>query len=320
MLNETIFDLYYMLDSLKNMLKLKAEAKGLRLVFERTTDVPQHVSADEIKLRQILINLIGNAIKFTQKGSVTLRVASPPRPQMVGNDGDRTDRKVIQFEVEDTGVGIAGEELFNVFEPFVQTTSGRQSQEGTGLGLPISRRFIRLMGGNIAFTSGLGKGATFTFDIKVRVITPPEAIAQVREVLTGESVVVFTDDLLPLSILLAEDNAINQKVALRMLKKLGYRADVAQNGNEVLEAISCHTYDVILMDIQMPEMDGLEATRCIHEWCREREHPIPTIIAMTANAMKEDRDRCLEAGMQDHIAKPVRLEELQRVLKYWSEK
>ncbi len=218
-LNETIFDLYYMLDSLKNMLKLKAEAKGLKLVFERTTDVPQHVSTDEIKLRQVLINLIGNAIKFTQEGGVTLRVASPPRPQMVGNDGDRSDRKVIQFEVEDTGVGIAGEELFNVFKPFVQTTSGRKSQEGTGLGLPISRKFIRLMGGNIAFSSGLGKGTTFTFDIKVQAITLPEESKKLREPTTGNLLETLTTDL-P-RILLAEDNIVNQKVALRMLSKLG---------------------------------------------------------------------------------------------------
>jgi PAS domain S-box-containing protein len=316
-LNETIFDLYHMLDSLKNMLKLKAEAKGLRLVFEYTADVPQHVSTDEIKLRQILINLIGNAIKFTQEGSVTLRVSSPPRSQMGGKDGDDiVDRKVIQFEVEDTGVGIAGEELFNVFKPFVQTTSGRKSQEGTGLGLPISRKFIRLMGGNIAFSSGLGKGTTFTFDIRVQVISLPEESKKLRELATGTIAKTLIKDL-P-RILLAEDNAVNQKVALRMLSRLGYEADVVHNGQEVLEALKHHDYDVILMDIQMPEMDGLEATRHILELSGDRA--CPTIIAMTANAMKEDRDRYLKAGMQDHIAKPIRLEELQKVLKYWCEK
>ncbi len=315
-LNETIFDLYYMLDSLKNMLKLKAKAKGLRLMFEIAADVPQHVSTDEIKLRQVLINLIGNAIKFTQEGSVILRVASPPRPPTVGNDGDFTDRKVIQFEVEDTGVGIAGEELFSVFKPFVQTTSGRKSQEGTGLGLPISRKFIRLMGGNIAFSSGLGKGTTFTFDIKVQAITLPEESQKLREFAAGnlsESITVS-----PPRILLAEDNIVNQKVALRMLSKLGYEADVVQNGKEVLEALKHHHYDVILMDIQMPEMDGLETTKHILECKSDRTCPI--VIAMTANAMKEDRDRYLQAGMKDHIAKPIRLEELQKVLKYWSGK
>jgi PAS domain S-box-containing protein len=314
-LNETIFDLYHMLDSLKNMLKLKAEAKGLRLVFERNVDIPQHVSTDEIKLRQVLINLLGNAIKFTQQGSVTLRVSSLSRPQMVGKDGDHADRKVIQFEVEDTGVGIAGEELFNVFKPFVQTTSGRKSQEGTGLGLPISRKFIRLMGGNIAFSSGLGKGTTFTFDIKVQVINLPEESKEIRELAASTAETLTTD--LP-RILLAEDNAVNQKVALRMLSKLGYEADVVQNGKEVLEALRHQTYDLILMDIQMPEMDGLEATKYILECDGDLGHPI--IIAMTANAMKEDRDRYLQAGMQDHIAKPIRLEELERALKYWGRK
>ncbi|NKB17802.1 MAG: response regulator [Pseudanabaena sp. CRU_2_10] len=197
-----------------------------------------------------------------------------------------------------------------------ETTSGRKSQEGTGLGLPISRKFIRLMGGNIAFSSGLGKGTTFTFDIKVQAITLPEESKKLRELATGKLLEPLTTNL-P-RILLAEDNIVNQKVALRMLSKLGYEADVVQNGKEVLEALKHHDYDVILMDIQMPEMDGLETTKHILEYKSDRACPI--IIAMTANAMKEDRDRYLQAGMQDHIAKPIRLEELQRVLKYWSEK
>jgi CheY-like chemotaxis protein len=315
-LNETIFDLYHMLDSLKNMLKLKAEAKGLHLIFECATEVPQHVSTDEIKLRQVLINLLGNAIKFTQQGRVTLRVVSLVRSQIVGKEGEHTDPRVIQFEVEDTGVGIAGEELFNVFKPFVQTTSGRKSQEGTGLGLPISRKFIRLMGGNIAFSSGLGKGTTFTFDITVQAIKRPEEIKESRELAKGAIAEVLTTNLT--RILLAEDNAVNQKVALRMLSKLGYEADVVQNGKEVLETLRHHDYDIILMDIQMPEMDGLETTKHILEY--EGDRPCPIIIAMTANAMKEDRDRYLQAGMQDHIAKPIRLEELERALKYWGRK
>jgi PAS domain S-box-containing protein len=311
--NENDFDLYHMLESLKNMLKLKAEAKGLHLIFERAENVPQHIRTDEIKLRQILINLLGNAIKFTQQGSITLRLSSP-----ASYESQNGALAVIQFEVEDTGVGIAGEDLFNVFKPFVQTASGRQSQEGTGLGLPISRSFIRLLGGNIAVSSGLNKGTTFTFAIKVRVISPPVEIAQLQEVATKEVAKTIPKDRLPLRILIAEDNPVNQKVALRMLNKLNYTADIAQNGKEVLEAMRHHSYDVILMDIQMPEMDGFETTRYILTQTEECSRPI--IIAMTANALKEDRDRCLAAGMQDHIAKPIRLEELQKVLEYWNRK
>jgi PAS domain S-box-containing protein len=311
-LNESNFDLYRMLDSLKNMLRLKAEARGLHLSFERTDDVPQHIRTDEMKLRQILINLIGNAIKFTQEGGIALRLASPASYQ----DRD-SEYAIIQFEVEDTGVGIAGEDLFNVFKPFVQSASGRQASEGTGLGLPISRQFIRLMGGNIAVSSGLAKGTTFTFAIKVRKVSPSAVIAPTSTATTDEtSSTIHTH--LPLRILLAEDNPVNQKVAMRMLHKLNYVADTACNGKEVLAALSQFNYDVILMDIQMPEMDGLEATRCIHAQFKEGRCPI--IIAMTANAMKEDRDRCLAAGMQDYIAKPIRLEDLQMVLERWSRK
>ncbi|WP_019498720.1 ATP-binding protein [Pseudanabaena sp. PCC 6802] len=312
-LNESNFDLYRMLDSLKNMLRLKAEAKGLHLQFERADDVPQYVCTDEMKLRQILINLIGNAIKFTQEGSITLRLSSPASYQ----DRD-SEHAIIQFEVEDTGVGIAGEDLFNVFKPFVQSASGRQASEGTGLGLPISRKFIRLMGGNIAVSSGLAKGTTFTFAIKVRKVSPPAAIAQASTDATDGTRSSTTPTHLPLRILLAEDNPVNQKVALRMLHKLNYVADIACNGKEVLAALDRCDYDAILMDIQMPEMDGFETTRCIHAQIEKGKRPI--IIAMTANAMKEDRDRCLAAGMQDYIAKPIRLEDLQMVLDRWSRK
>jgi PAS domain S-box-containing protein len=312
-LNESNFDLYRMLENLKGMLRLKAEAKGLSLNFERADDVPQYICTDEMKLRQILINLIGNAIKFTQEGGITLRLASPASYQ----DRD-SEYAIIQFEVEDTGVGIAGEDLFNVFKPFVQTTSGRQAPEGTGLGLPISRKFIRLMGGNIAVSSGLAKGTTFTFAIKVRKIFSPALNSLADSVGSAATVSTSPEGRLPLRILLAEDNVVNQKVALRMLHKLNYVADIVCNGKEVLAALDKHNYDVVLMDIQMPEMDGFEATRCIHAQFKETKCPV--IIAMTANAMKEDRDRCLAAGMQDYIAKPIRFDDLQMVLERWSRK
>jgi PAS domain S-box-containing protein len=311
-LNESNFDLHRMLENLKNMMRLKAEAKGLYLNFERSDEVPQYVCTDEVKLRQILINLIGNAIKFTQEGGIILRLASPASYQ------DRnSDYAIIQFEVEDTGVGIAGEDLFNVFKPFVQTKLGRQAPEGTGLGLPISRQFIRLMGGNIAVSSGLSKGTTFTFAIKVRKVSLPDVIDRTVQVNASEAITTVPERL-PLRILVAEDNPVNQKVALRMLHKLNYVADTVCNGKEVLVALSQHDYDVILMDIQMPEMDGFEATRSIYAQVEEKSRPI--IVAMTANAMKEDRDRCLAAGMQDYIAKPIRLEDLQMVLERWSRK
>ncbi len=329
-LNISSFDLYSLLDRLKNMLRLKAEAEGIFLLFDYGSDIPQYIETDEIKLSQVLINLLSNSLKFTQSGGVTLSIRTLPNPDPTINpDSENLDRKnppaYLLFTIEDTGIGIAETELATIFEAFVQSDSGRKSKEGTGLGLAISRKFVQLMGGDIAVTSTLGSGTVFIFNIEVGLNL------ELNEILKNELVDTYDQPIQEikyqviepitesrqessLRILLAEDNQVNRKVAVRMLSKLGYTADVAINGIEVLEALSRQSYDLILMDIQMPEMDGIEATRQICTLFKPEVRPM--IVALTANAMEEERDRCLEAGMNHHLSKPVRLEELQAILDY----
>jgi signal transduction histidine kinase/sensor domain CHASE-containing protein/ActR/RegA family two-component response regulator len=312
-LNPNIFDLHSLLDGLKEMLQLKAMSKGLQLVFYYASDLPKHIKTDERKLRQVLINLLGNAIKFTESGSVTLRATSLGNSSLNQAEGDSSDpdKITLQFEIEDTGLGISPLEIDILFQPFGQAETGRNSQEGTGLGLPISQQFVRIMGGDITIKSKLQQGSIFKFEINVELIVasdvPLQKMTSAHPQIQAASY--------SLRILLAEDNAVNQKVALRMLQKLGYAADVVSNGKEVLAALRRQSYDLILMDMQMPEMNGIEATLIIcQEWL---PHQRPIIVAMTANAMKEDRDRCLDAGMNDHLGKPVSIESLGEILERW---
>ncbi|MGQ9865723.1 MAG: response regulator [Pseudanabaenaceae cyanobacterium] len=296
-LNENGCDLYAMLDTLKDMLRLRAESKNLKLEFYRARNVPQFVKLDGVKLRQVIINLLSNAIKFTQEGSVSLRVRclaeAPPYCRLL-------------FEVEDTGVGIAQTELGQIFDAFVQSESGRQSGEGTGLGLPIGRRFAQMMGGDLTAQSIPGRGSVFRLHVYVQTVGPsPPTPSLPRSPLPQAA---------DFRILLVEDNLVNQKVAVRLLNRLGCQAAIANNGLEAIAAVQANSFDLVLMDVQMPEMDGLMATQRIRQWeAQQGKSPVP-IVAMTANAMAEDRERCLAAGMNDHIGKPVRLEDLRATL------
>jgi GAF domain-containing protein/DNA-binding response OmpR family regulator/HPt (histidine-containing phosphotransfer) domain-containing protein len=456
-LHENSFDLYRLLDSIQEMLEIKAAEKSLQLIFERPTNLPQFICTDESKLRQVLINLLGNAIKFTQQGIVILRVSVVSSQFCPVNS---TEQLTLQFEIEDTGPGIAPEEINNLFEPFAQTETGRKSQEGTGLGLPISRKFVKLMGGDISVTSTVGIGTIFNFHIQVK---PGESSAiqpvkieqriiglapgqrnyrilvvedkwanrqllvqlllplgfEVKEAADGQEAIALLESWSPdliwmdmrmpvmdgyaatkairaknwtkppiiialtanafeeermialsigcddfvrkpfqentilekiaeylgvryiyaeqsqqssilydeskelsitnypspitnLRILLADDNHFNQKLASGMLKQLGYEADVASSGVEVLEAMHCNSYDVVLMDMKMPFMDGVETTRRIYQEWVDGERP--RIIAMTASTLESDRQECLAAGMEDYITKPIRLEDLKAAL------
>jgi signal transduction histidine kinase/ActR/RegA family two-component response regulator len=304
-LNKTCVNLPDLLNNLRNMMLLKAEEKGLTFILEIADWVPQFIQSDELKLRQILLNLLSNAIKFTDAGSVALRVSV--LDSSLDRASEVASREIqLSFVVEDTGYGISQKDLDTIFEPFTQTESGKKSQEGTGLGLSISRNFARLMRGQIRAISELGKGTTFTFVVPVELGDRDLGKAQIN------SQNADPQKLQDLKILLAEDNPTNQIVALKMLEKMGCKADVANNGLEVLEILKSKYYDLILMDIQMPEMDGLETTRQIQKlWEVDRR---PAIVALSANAMKADRDRCLAAGMVDHIGKPIHPEELRRVL------
>ncbi|MBD2318403.1 ATP-binding protein [Phormidium tenue] len=313
-LEETKFDFYLFLNNLQEMLQIKAKDKNLQLIFAIHPNCPQYIKADERKIRQILLNLLGNAIKFTNKGYVLLRVSQV-------NLEEVSSKVVIHFEVEDSGLGIAPEEIDKLFEAFVQTASGRATQTGTGLGLVISQQFAHFMGGHITVNSTLDKGTIFQFDIAVTQLSSQEIKPDRQIDFEQPTVVMIEDGSIPatstsLRILLVEDNTFNQMIALRLLAKLGYQADCAINGLEVLKAIELKPYDLIFMDLQMPEMDGLETTRRIR-LIEKDTLPLNEIkiVAMTANAMAEDRENCILVGMDDFISKPVRIDDLANVLK-----
>ena len=258
------------------------------------------ILGDPTRINQILINLLNNAVKFTEKGKITISVSG-----RAVEDGNYE----IHFAVKDTGIGIPEDKMGRLFQSFSQVdASTARRYGGTGLGLAISKRLAELMGGKMWVESEVGKGSTFHFTILVE-----PTLCEPIEIGRHASRVDVRGDLdQGLSILLAEDNLVNQMVTQRMLNKLGYRADVAANGIEVLQALERRHYDVVLMDVQMPEMDGLKATQAIRQRWPDREQPV--IIAMTASALKGDREMCLAAGMDGYISKPVKIEMLRDAL------
>lgn len=307
-LKKDSFDLYWLLDSIQEMLQLKAQAKGLELHFERHADIPQYVQTDESKLRQVLINLLGNAIKFTQTGCVWLRVAPVVDSSFQLNNQDKsklnTEQMNIQFEIEDTGQGIAVEEIGSLFDPFVQTQTGRQSMEGTGLGLPISRQFVRLMGGDISVSSTFGAGSVFAFNIK---INPADFSNIAIRKLQVQRVIGLEENQPKYRILVVEDSAVNRLLLLKILCPLGFEVKEAANGQEAISLWQVWQPHLIWMDIQMPIIDGYEATRAIKQMAIGHS---PTIIALTASAFEEQREAILNAGCDDFVRKPFQAEVL----------
>jgi signal transduction histidine kinase/DNA-binding NarL/FixJ family response regulator len=280
------------LDEALEILTPKAEAQGLTLTCRMADGVPAAVESDAARLRQILVNLLDNAIKFTPRGDVSVEVET----------GIEKDGLVeLRFAVRDTGIGIPADRMDRLFKPFSQADSSMSRlYGGTGLGLVICQRLAERLGGRMWAESEPGCGSVFFFTIRCRpapiMLSPtpvePAVLASPR-----------LADHLPLRILLAEDNSVNQRVGLLMLERMGYLADVAGNGVEVLEALCRQPYDLILMDIQMPGLDGLETTRRIRsEFPRDWQ---PRIIAMTANVLRDQREACLIAGMDDFLQKPV---------------
>jgi PAS domain S-box-containing protein len=281
-----------------------AAKKGLEMKYQIDQNIPEAFLGDHARLRQVLVNLIGNAVKFTERGSISISVS-----------GRKTDYGYheIHFAVKDTGVGIADDKLDRLFQLFSQVdASTARRYGGTGLGLAISKKLVEMMNGRIWVESRPEIGSTFHFTIKAHEAQPKAISLDLEDRNASSTKALCNEDPdSSLSILLAEDNPINRKVALLMLAKLGLKADVASNGHEVLQALESHNYDVILMDLQMPEMDGLETTKEI----RKRMPDGPRIIAMTAAAFKSDREMCIEAGMDDYIRKPVRIDELAEALR-----
>lgn len=309
-------------DVLKSVIKLlnkQALNKKTNLFYSIDSDVPQSFLGDSSRIRQILLNLIGNAVKFTENGDIKVSVE--------GKLISEFDNKYkLKIRIRDTGIGIKSDQLNKLFKPFSQAdASVNRRYGGTGLGLAISKSLVNLMEGNIWAESGgyiagkppqewvlkpeniSVKGSSFYISIILKVIFDHQNTSTTYNTKLNQEKILKKSTL---KILLAEDNKINQKVALLSLQKLGYVADVANNGLEALEMFEKNSYDVIFMDMQMPEMDGLTATRSI----RQLPKPQPWIIALTANALNEDKQLCLDAGMNDYISKPIKIQQLKKIL------
>jgi signal transduction histidine kinase/streptogramin lyase/DNA-binding NarL/FixJ family response regulator len=297
-LNEVDFDFHRLLEELEDMFSLKADEKQLQLLFDRSDDLPRYLRADAVKLRQVLINLIGNALKFTDEGYITVRLK---HRQVNGNFPNSTFN--LQFEVEDSGVGIAPEEMPSLFEAFAQTSTGRQVQEGTGLGLSITRKFIQMMGGDITVKSELGHGSTFGFQIPCRVVDTVETQVSVIQ----RRVVGLDEGQAHYRILIVDDKWANRQLLIKLLRPLGFEVREAENGKEALEIAQAFTPHLIFMDMRMPIMDGYEATRNIKA---APELQTTVVIALTASAFDEERAAVLAAGCSDFLRKPFRAEDV----------
>jgi len=305
-------------DVVKNLL-VQAQRKGLELIFAVDWNIPPMLIGDPGRLGQILTNLVGNSIKFTEKGQIVVQVALGEAP-VIEAPSD-VDRVWLYFTVSDTGIGIPADKQQVIFDKFTQTDSSiTRKYGGSGLGLTISRELVHLLGGSIGVHSPgdlLGEsGSTFYFYLPLILPTTHLLAGEHAHIqkLKGNSPLLLDEKRQKINILVAEDNLINQKLILRILEKQGFLVDIAYNGRETVEKWQANTYDLILMDIQMPEMDGLEATRLIRK--REKEivaTPIP-VIALTAHAMKGDRERFMEAGMNSYISKPIKQNELMEAI------
>jgi len=288
-------NLHDVVDGVCSLLKPVADAKGIALSYQFPTGVPVLLTGDPVRLRQVLLNLVNNAVKFTFKGSVLVRVSWC-------ENNDDPERVTVEFAVSDTGIGISQEDQAALFRSFSQIDSSLTREfGGTGLGLSIAKNLVRLMGGTIGVESEPGQGSIFRFRLQflpwsgsesADAATVPETKGDVR--------------LSSLRVLVVEDNRINQTIMKRMLLRFfSCDADIARNGREAVQMITEQPYDLVFMDVQMPVLDGFEATRIVREMEAESGRRRTPIIAMTANAMAGDRERCLEAGMDDYIAKPV---------------
>jgi len=290
-MEEAPFSLRECVEGAEKTMLAVAHQKGLELHCEIGSQCPDAVSGDSVRLRQVLLNLIGNAIKFTARGSVGVEITAEP----VGH------RSVMaRFSVRDTGIGIPAEKQNVIFEPFRQGDgSTTRKYGGTGLGLAISARLVEMMGGRIWLDSQEGHGSAFHFTTLLNLVKPADY--QRDDSAVGEGI--------PLSILIAEDDAVSRALVSALLQRRGYAVTLANNGLEALSALERQSFDAILMDIQMPQIDGLEVTAEIRKQEGRTGAHVP-IVALTAHAMKRDRARCLEAGMDGYMAKPINATEL----------
>ncbi len=310
-LNKTSFDLHYLLSDLEDMLRIKAASKNLKLIFDQSPNLPRYISTDEGKLRQILLNLLGNAIKFTEQGSVILRVSRvtsiqlPVQEDQAADWSPTADTCSLHFAVEDTGPGIAPSEIENLFRPFVQTKTGQQAQEGTGLGLAISQKFIHLMGGEITIDSVVGQGCTFRFHIQAECASEQD----VSITLSVGRVVALVPGQPTYRILIMEDRHENSQFLLKLLMPLGFAVREAKNGQDGLAIWKEWHPHLVLMDLHMPVMDGYTATRQLRslERLARTPHSRTIIIALTANVFEETKASVTAIGCDDFLSKPVQV-------------
>ncbi len=325
-LEETEFDLHELLQGIAELLAVQSNSRKLDFECTLDNDLPHMLQGDPTRLRQILLNLGGNAVKFTEKGSVLIHV---------GMEQEAVGQVMMLFTVKDTGIGIPDEAMSRLFQPFSQVDSSISRKfGGTGLGLRICKQLVEMMGGSIDVDSSPGEGSTFSVRVRLGLQNPSRLSSptKIKPSLNNQSsqTLILRDlqeekqaipDTSPdpgfadrMRILLAEDNQVNQQLVLYLLESEGFRAAIANNGKEAVETIEKEQVDLVLMDVQMPIMDGLEATRRIRYLERDGEHHTP-IIAMTAHAMKGDRERCLAAGMDGYLSKPIDPDELMQTLR-----
>ncbi|WP_233507769.1 PAS domain S-box protein [Adhaeribacter pallidiroseus] len=304
-INEMGIDLHYALEKIYSLFANRANLKDLDFTYNITPHTPRFIVTDETRLLQILSNLTSNAIKFTNAGKVTIQVNS------ISSDGEFY---TIMFRIKDSGIGITNADKQLLFTNFTQLdNTSTKTFGGTGLGLAISKQLSELLGGDIGVESIYGEGSTFWFTIRCQEALNQEEILNNRNKDKGKPIEseAFTDEPY---ILLVDDNGINQKVAQKLLAKLGCRTELASNGFEAISQATANPYEVIFMDIQMPEMDGIEATKRIKEQLGDK---CPPIIAMTAYSMKDDAEKFMSQGMDDYVSKPIKSTDLQNMIKKW---
>jgi len=297
-LNETVFDLYALLHDVEKLFQIKARDKGLQLLFDYSDQVPQYVQTDVVKLRQVLINLLSNGFKFTQEGGISMRVS---RGIDVGETptANQPGELTLQFEIEDTGAGMAAAELESIFDAFIQSKTGKQHQEGTGLGLSISRKFVRLMGGDMTVASQVGQGTVFRFEIRVKLADARQVPSQQLKRL----IIALEPNQPRYRLLIVDDRVNNRQLLIQLLNPLGFLLQEATNGKDAIAIWQRWQPHLIFMDMRMPIMDGYEATQRIKATTQGQA---TVIIAVTASSLDSEKAIVLSIGCDGFIRKPFR--------------